>query len=176
MSVVVITCVDCGVDVAALRRSRKLCDGCAVVRRYESHRKYYEKNRDKVLGRVYKYRKENWDKELERQRKHYEKNRDRVLERQRKHREENRDKVLEYQRKYHEENRDYKNAQSSSRKRSLRQATEAAATVSGPFTPAEDREVLRKDRTLVQIAFSLGRTYTSVQGRRFYLGKKANAK
>ena len=46
------------------------------------------------------------------------------------------------------------------------------ATVSGPFSPAEDKVILAWEGTGPQLAAALGRTYASVQRRQALLRKK----
>jgi len=85
---------------------KKFCAECARkgtnASRAASDRRYYEKNKEKVLAQNRKYRQENPEKQKAYARKYREKNREMLRAKIRKYRKENREKLNAYQRKrYH---------------------------------------------------------------------------
>ena len=171
------TCTKCGETkpLDDFHRQRSSADGrkawcreCAA----ESKRRWYEENRDKVLGYDRRYYEENRDKVLESKRRWYEENRDKVLERKRRYHEENRDKVRQRRRRWQEENLDYHRAanrinQTESQAMSVEMATVPLRT---PWTEEEDAFLMADNgMTVFQKAIHLGRTYESCRGRRVYL-------
>jgi hypothetical protein len=69
-------------------------------------REYYQKNKDRILGK----QKERYNQKLEYEKQRYKKNREEILKKQKEYYQNNKEKVAEYQRIYKEKNRDIVNS------------------------------------------------------------------
>lgn len=104
-------CTKCGIELDVSMfgkqtksndRLKQKCKSCEK----EIHKKYYEKNKDKILKKTNQYKKENIEKIKEDSKKYSEKNSDKLSEYHKKYSKENADKISEYHKKYYEENTD----------------------------------------------------------------------
>ena len=108
--------------------------------------------------------------EAEKARRYREAHREAIAEKARRYREANREAIAEKGRRYREAN--YKACRRAVRMRREKYARLLPATVSGPFSPAEDKVILAWEGTVVQLAAALGRTYAPVQQRQASLRKR----
>lgn len=59
---------------------KKFCDNCIKERRSADYRKYYQKNKDRILANKKKHYYENQEAQIERKRKYREANKDKIKE------------------------------------------------------------------------------------------------
>jgi hypothetical protein len=153
----------CG-TVAAYKRGCR-CDACRSVRS-ATNREYHERNREALQAKGRAYHIRNRDARLARQRAYNERNRDALLTKQRDHRERNRDALIAKERDYRERNREARLARGRLTYARTQALTQASATRAGRWTPAEDVaawSLYSSGYRCIEIAFALGRSYSSTR-------------
>ena len=101
-----------------------------------------------------------------------ERNREKIRERQREYRERNHEKIRERQREYMREYAPRASRIRAAFRRRISVEVDAKATIWGAYSAAEDSILRRTDIGLEEMALLTGRTYGSVNNRRFILRKK----
>jgi len=96
-------------ELTEFHKHRKYKDGLNIsckVCSLEQKRRYYEKNRERILCDVKLYRDNNIDKVRESVKKNYEKNRETLLEYKKEYHNINKDRMVMLNKKYYEENKE----------------------------------------------------------------------
>lgn len=157
----------------------KTCTKCGVVKPLDE----YGRNKSKRGGRQTecktcaaerqrRYREENLEREAENTRRYREKHREEIAERHRRWREANREELAEKDRRYREENLEVVAERGRRRHEEYRELSRAMATVPrGTRWSSEEDALIMADNgmTMFQKAIELGRTYASVNNRRYEL-------